>query len=162
LANNEVLFLVVSVSHWVGLLLSLHETSTNSSGIFVADFINLNGVISAVEGNDESSSLIIWLCGDQDSLEPEDVHVLLEHFLHVNLWGLRFERENRSKRILWGSITVVSWETLISNVWSCLGELKRLLLNSHVLSVPLFSEIIAVIDKALSSIDDQFVSAEQI
>ena len=49
LANQEVFLFVVSVAHWALVLLSLHELSSNSSRVLVAHFIDLDGVISAVE-----------------------------------------------------------------------------------------------------------------
>jgi hypothetical protein len=48
-SNDEIFFLIVSVGNWVDLLLSLHETSTNSSGVFVTYFIDLNSVVTTVE-----------------------------------------------------------------------------------------------------------------
>lgn len=83
---------VVFCSDWVCLLLSLHETATDSSGVLIADLIYLDGVVTAVEGNDEFSCFIIWLGTDQLGLESKDMHVLLEHFLHVNLWWLGIKR----------------------------------------------------------------------
>jgi hypothetical protein len=69
-------------------LLSLHEFTTNSSGVLITDFINLNGVISTIEGNDELSGFIIRLSWNELSIETQDVHILLEHLLHINLWWL--------------------------------------------------------------------------
>ena len=93
-SDGEFFFSVVSISYWVDLLLSFHETSANSSGVLVANFVNLDSVISAVERNDESSGLIIWFCAYKDSIKSKSVHVLLEHFFHVDLWWLGLKSEN--------------------------------------------------------------------
>jgi len=162
LAENEVFLGVVSARGWVSLLLSLHESTTNSSRVLVTDLINLDGVVTAVERNDESSSLIIRLSANQLGLESEDVHILLEHLLHVDLWSFWLQGQDGTERVLWGTITIVRWNSLISDVWSTLGELERFLIDTHVVAVPLLGELIAVIDKSLSSVDDDFVTAEEV
>ena len=61
LSNEEVLLSVVLASNWAGLLLSLHEGSSDSSGVLVTDFVDLDGVVSTEERDDETSVLIIGL-----------------------------------------------------------------------------------------------------
>ncbi len=58
-AEQEVLLSVVVVVDCVPLLLALHETTTNAPAVFVADFVDLDGVITAVETDDESAGLIV-------------------------------------------------------------------------------------------------------
>lgn len=69
------------------MLLSLHEFATDSATVLIADFVHLDGVITAVEGNDEFAVLVIRFCGYEFAIESEDVHVLFEHFLHVKFRG---------------------------------------------------------------------------
>ena len=157
-SNNEIFFLIVSVGNWVDLLLSFHETSSNSSGVFVTYLIDLDGVITAVEWNDKSSSLIIWFCADKNGIKSKSVHILLEHFFHINLWWLGFKSKNWTKGVFWRTITVIGWDSLESNVWSWFSKLEWGLLNTHVLLIPFMSEFITVVYQAFSSVNCQFIS----
>lgn len=162
MAEHEVLLGVVSAGGWISLLLSLHKSTADSSGVLVTNLINLNGVVTTVERNDESSGLIIRLSANQLGLESEDVHVLLKHLLHVDLWSFWLQGQDGTERVLWGTITIVRWDGLISNVWSALGELERFLIDTHVVTVPLLGELVAVIDKGLSAIDNDLVTAKEV
>ena len=51
---------------------------------------------------------------------------------------------------------------MIGYIFAALGKLDWGLVNTHVLAVPGFGEIIAVIDQAVSSIDLDHLSAEEI
>lgn len=53
--EKEVFLAVVGLIDWVVVLLALHELATYTSRVFVANFVNLNGIVSAVEGNNESA-----------------------------------------------------------------------------------------------------------
>jgi len=66
-------------------LLALHELTTNATRVLVADLVDLDGVVTAVEGDDETTRLIIRLGGDELRLESQNVHILLEHLFHVDL-----------------------------------------------------------------------------
>ena len=64
-AEEKVSLVVVVVANGVGVLLALHELATNAAGVLVADLVDLDGVVSAVEGNDEAAALIIRLSRDE-------------------------------------------------------------------------------------------------
>ena len=51
---------------------------------------------------------------------------------------------------------------MVSYIWSSLGELEWSLVYTHVLVVPCFREVIAIVDEALSSVDHNLVSTEQV
>lgn len=161
-AENEILLRVVLASSWVSLLLSLHETAANSSGVLIANLVDLDSIITTVEGDDEFPGLIIWLSGHQARFESEDMHILLEHLLHVDLWWFSIEGEDGTKRVLRGSVAIVSWDSLVSHVWSSFSQLEWLLVDAHVGIVPVLGEIITVIDEAFSAVDDDLVAANEI
>jgi hypothetical protein len=73
------------------MLLSFHEFASDSSGVLVANLIDLDSVITAIEGDNEFSAFIIGFGGNEISLESENVHVLFKHFLHVKLGWLWLE-----------------------------------------------------------------------
>lgn len=160
--NGEVLLFVVSSGDWVGLLLALHETSTNSTRILVANLINLDSVVTTVERDDELSSFIIRLGTNKRCLKSKDMHVLLEHLLHVDLGGLWLKGEDRAEGVLWSSESIVVWNWLICNGRSGLGELEWILHDTHHVLVPLLGEVVTVIDEALSSVDDNLVATEEV
>lgn len=94
MAEQEVTLDVVVVADGVAMLLALHELTTNAPRVFIANFVHLNGVVSTVERDNEAARLIIRLGRNKLRLESKNVHVLLEHLLHVNLRRLRLERVN--------------------------------------------------------------------
>lgn len=73
------------------MLLALHEFTTNSSTVFVTYFVDVNSVVTAIERNEEFARFVIWFGGDNFRLEAEDMHILFEHFLHINTWRLRLQ-----------------------------------------------------------------------
>jgi hypothetical protein len=84
-SEQEVALHVVVSADGVVVLLALHELTTNATRVLVADLVDLDGVVTAVEGDDETTRLIIRLGGDELRLESQNVHILLEHLLHVDL-----------------------------------------------------------------------------
>jgi hypothetical protein len=83
--EEEVTLNVVVSADGVTVLLALHELTANATRVLVANLIHLDGVVTAVEGNNESARLIIRLSRDELRFESENMHILFEHFLHVNL-----------------------------------------------------------------------------
>jgi hypothetical protein len=59
--KEEVTLNIIVAANRVLVLLALHELTTNATRVLVANFIDLDGVVTAVEGYDESARLIIWL-----------------------------------------------------------------------------------------------------
>jgi hypothetical protein len=122
----------------------------------------LNGIITAIERDNEVTGFIIRLSADKFGIKSQNVHVLLEHFLHVNLRSLWSKRVNRAERIFRGSIAVINRLLGFGNNWSWYCKFNRVLLNTHIHVVPSFGEIITIIDEAFSSINCNFLSANKI
>ena len=152
-SNAEVLLGVVGLGDGVLVVLLLHELSTDTAGVLITDLIDLDGVITAVEGDDELTVLIIGLSGDELGVESEDVHVLLEHFLHVHLGGLRVEGHDGTKSILLSANTIMFGDGLILHSRGGGGESKGNLTDSESLGVPLLGEVITVEDLAVTAVD---------
>jgi len=150
-ADHEVPFSVVVVVDRVLLLLALHEAATDTAAVFVADFVDLDGVVTAVEADDEGAGLIVRVSGDQSGVEAKDVHVLLEHLLHVELWRLGLQGEHASHRVFFGAVASVGGYGLVEYVWCLLLERDGDLSVVLVALVPLSSEVVDVIDKALAA-----------
>jgi hypothetical protein len=53
--EQEVTLNVVVGADGVTVLLALHELTANATRVLIANFVNLDSVVSAVEGNDESA-----------------------------------------------------------------------------------------------------------
>jgi hypothetical protein len=83
--EEEVTLNVVVSADGVTVLLALHELTADATRVLVANLIHLDGVVTAVEGNNESARLIIRLSRYELRFESENMHILFEHFLHVNL-----------------------------------------------------------------------------
>merc|ERR1719454_974712 len=104
------------------MLLALHEVTSNSAGVLVTDFIDLDGVITTEEGDNELSGFIIRLSGDELGVESEDVHVLFEHLLHVDLGCLSSKMEDSIHRVFLSSVSSVRRNGLVDKVGSRLAE----------------------------------------
>jgi hypothetical protein len=63
--EEEVTLNVVVSADGVTVLLALHELTANATRVLVANLIHLDGVVTAVEGNNESARLIIRLSRDE-------------------------------------------------------------------------------------------------
>lgn len=87
---------------------------------------------------------------------------MLEHLFHINLWRLSFQSKYGAERVLWGSVTVIGRDGLVSHLRSSLGQFKWLLGDAHVGLVPVLGELITVIDQALSAVNDDFVTTKQV
>jgi len=144
------------------LLLTLHETTSNTARVLVANFVDLNSVVTAVERDDEISRFVIRLSADEFRIESEYVHVLLEHLFHVSLWRFGSERVNRAKGVLWGSIAVISGNFRLSDDRGWHGKLDWVLSDAHVSLIPLLGEVITIIDEAFSIVDSDFGAASKI
>jgi len=112
-ANKEVLLGVVGLSDGAEMLLALHEFTSDSSGVLVADFVDLDGIITTEEGDNELSGFIIGLGGDELGVEAEDVHVLFEHFLHIDLGGLSSKVEDTVHGVFLSSVSGVWGDSLV-------------------------------------------------
>jgi len=112
-ANEEVLLGVVGLGDRAQVLLTLHEFTTDSSRVLVTDLVDLDGVVTTEEGDNEFSGFIIRLSGDQLGVESEDVHVLLEHLLHVNLGGLSSQVEDTVHGVFLSSVSGVRGDSLV-------------------------------------------------
>ena len=122
-SDAEVLLLVVGLAHRVLVVLALHELATDAARVLVAHLVHLGGVVTAVERDDELTVLVIGLGGDELGVEAEDVHVLLEHFLHVNLGGLGLKVKYGGHGILVSTEARVGGDRLVLNGRGSSGEL---------------------------------------
>jgi hypothetical protein len=161
-ANHEITLSVVAAGNGGVLLLALHEATTNTSRVLVTDFVDLDGVVTAVERDDEGTGLIIGLSADELGVESEDMHVLLEHLLHVILWWLRLQGNNWGHWVLRGTVAGLWGHSLVEDLGVTLGEGKRLLFDVEVSPVPWSGEIIRVVDKTLASPDSDDISDEEV
>ena len=161
-SDEEVFLGVVRGGDWRLVLLSLHEFAADSAAVLVADLVHLDGVVTAVEGNDEFAVLVIGLGGNELAVESEDVHVLLEHLLHVELGSLWLEGNNATHGVFLGSVAHVWLNSLVLHLRSRLAELERNLCDSFVLLVPSLGVVVTVVDKALTSINVNFLTASQV
>jgi hypothetical protein len=128
------------------LLLALHETAANAPAVFVADFVDLDSIITTVETDDESAGLIIGICGDKFCVESKDVHVLLEHLFHVELRSFGLQSDNAAHRVFFSTIASVGRNSLVKYVGGGLLEWDRDLSEIAIAFVPVFGEVVNVVD----------------
>jgi len=161
-ADHKVTLGVIAAGNGRVLLLAFHEATTNTSRVLVTNFVDLDGVVTAVERNDKGTGLIIGLGADELGVESKDVHVLLEHLLHVVLWWLGLKGDHGSHRVFGCTETSLWGHSLVEDLGGRLGELHGILLDVQVTLVPTLSEVVSVVDKALATPDGHSVSAEEV
>ena len=142
--------------------LALHELATDAARVLVANLVHLDGVVTAVEGDDELTVLIIGLSGDELGVEAEDVHILLEHLLHVDLRGLLLEGDDGAHGVSLSSVAVVGRDRLVLDGGGGGGELHGSLGDSELLLVPTLGEVITVVDLAVTAVDLDALTAKDV
>ncbi len=140
----------------------MHELASKAARVLVANFVDLNGVIATIEGDEELSVLIIRLSGDELGVEPQDVHVLLEHLLHVSLGGLRLQGLHATHGVSLVSIPIIDGYSLVLHGSGGRGELHGHLSLAKLLLVPLLGELIAVEDHAVATVDLDGLAASDV
>lgn len=87
-------------------LLSFEELSAPNAGVLVGILVHLDCIISAEEGDDEFSALLVLVLGDESRLETHDVLVVGEELGHVLFGRLGLETEDAAQRIFRSSVPV--------------------------------------------------------
>lgn len=109
------------------MLFAFHELATNAAAVLVTYLVNLDGIVTAVERENESAALIIRLSGHEFAVESQDVHVLLESLLHVELGWLWLKSNHTAHRVFLGTVAHVGWDLLVNEVcfaaFNCDGSL---------------------------------------
>ena len=86
------------------MLFAFHETSTHAATVLVTDFVDLDGIVTAVEGNDKGTAFIIGFSGHKLGVESKDMHVLLEHLLHIEFRNLWLESDDASHGVFFSAV----------------------------------------------------------
>lgn len=162
LANKEVFLSVVLPSSGVLVSLSLKELTSNSSRVLITFLIDLDGVISTEEGEKEDSGLIIWLSRDEFALESKDMHVLFEDLLFILLRSRGLKGLHGSHGVLLASKSIVRRHWIEEKARMLGVEVDGMLSDAKSLIVELMSEIIAVVDQAVSAEDVDVLSADKV
>ena len=158
-ADEEVLLGVVGARDRVLVVATVHELATDAAAILVANLVDEDGVVTAEEGDDELTVLIIRLSRHELGVEAEDVHVLLEHLLHVSLGSLRSEVLNRGHGISLGTEALVVRDGLVLDGGRGSGESHRHLGNAKLLLVPVLGPGVTVVDIAVTAVDLDLLTA---
>ena len=95
-------------------------------------------------------------------LKAQHMHVLLEHFLHIDLGWLRIQRQDGAKRVFWRTVAVVGWQGLVCHVGSSFSEFDWLLLHAHVGLIPALGKFVTVVNEAFTAVDLDFGTAHQV
>ena len=90
------------------------------------------------------------------------MHVLLEHFLHVNLGGLGLQVEDGGHSVLISTEARVGGDWLILDSRGSSGELDGHLGNTELSLIPLLCEFITVKDSAVTSIDLNWLTTSDV
>ena len=142
--------------------LSLHKFATDAAGVLVANLVDLDGVVSAVEGDKELAVLIIGLSGDELGVEAQDVHVVFEHLLHVLLRRLGLKLDHRSHGVLLVSESVVGRHSGVLDVAGSSRQLHGLLNHTQVLLVPSLGVVVTAEDLAVTAVDVDGLTATDV
>ena len=77
IAEIEVLFSVVLVGNGVLMLVLFQEFTSPNTRVSFSLFVNLNGIITTEEGNDEGSGVIFFILTNKSSFITKDILVTL-------------------------------------------------------------------------------------
>jgi hypothetical protein len=161
-ANKEIALTVVTTSDGVLLLLTVNEGSSNAAGVLVANFVDMDGIVTTVIADDEGAGLIIGLGGNKACVESQDVHVLLEHLFHIELWRLGLECDDGTHSILFSTVAGVCGNGLVEDSRGGFPQGDGVLLNVKVLAVPFLGVVISVVDEALAAPDVDGLAAMEV
>ena len=143
-------------------VLSFHEFATDAARVLVADLVDLDGVVAAVEGDDELAVLVIGLRRHQLRIEAQNVHVLLEHLFHVDLGRLGLKLDHVSHGVLICAETVVCRDRLVLDGGRRCGQANWHLSDALLLLVPALGPVIAVVDIAVTAVDLDLLAAADV
>lgn len=134
-------------------LLSFEELTTPDAGVLVGVLVDLDCIVSAEEGDDEFSALLVLVLGDESRLETHDVLVVGEELGHVLLGRLGLETEDAAQRIFGSSVAIEGRNLMLDGSFLALLDLNRHEFNTQLVSVVSFGEVISIIDNAVPSED---------
>jgi len=77
ISEHKVLFRVVLVGNGVLMLVLFQEFTSPNTRVSFSLFVNLNGIITTEEGNDECSSVIFFILTNKSGFITKDILVTL-------------------------------------------------------------------------------------
>jgi len=162
LSYQEVFLLIILTIYFVLMLLSFHEFSSDSTRVFITNFIDHDSVISTEEWKSKDSVFIIWLWWDQFAFKSQNMNVVLEYFLYINRRSLWLQTRDVLKCILFTSYSIMLWNRMMNKCsWRELSW-QRYLFNSHICSIPLLGILIAINKNHISSVNVNLITNNQI
>lgn len=151
--DQEVLFGVVGARDRVLVILALHKFAANAATVLVTHLIDEDGVVTTEERDNEFTVLIVRLSRHELGVKAEDMHILLEHLLHVGLGCLRLQVRDRGHRVgLCTEALVVRCGLVLDGGWRR-GEPHRHLSDAKLALVPLFGPVVAAVDVTVAAVD---------
>lgn len=76
--------------------------------------------------------------------------IIRENFFHIFFGGFGIQTENRAQAVFFGSIAIVGRDDMLVFLGFMLLQFETLLLMAEVIFVPLFGQIITIIDETVS------------
>lgn len=157
--------LEVSVDHVPAVqvvFLPLHELAAPDARVLVGVLVDLDGVVSAEEGDNELPLVLVPVLGYHPGLVPEDVLIVGKEFGHVLLRGLGLERVNAAETVLGGPVAIVGRDLVLDGPLLALLDSQRLEDDPEVLLVISFGEVVAIVDDAAPAKDVHFRSDAEV
>lgn len=149
----EIRFDEVAVFAFLAVLLPFEELAAPHARVLIGFLVDLDGVVSAEEIDDELAVVVVFCLGNEAGFESQDVLVLSEHLDNVLLRRLGLESVHAAQTVFQRTVTVVRWHVVNNLSAAELIDFDGSLGNAVNVLEELFREIIAVVDKTLSAED---------
>lgn len=115
--------------------------------------VDLDCIVSAEEGNDEFSALLVLVLGDESRLETHDILVVGKELSHIFLGRFWLETENATQGIFGSSVAVEGRNLMFDGSFLALLDLDGHEFNAQLVSVVSFGEVVSIVDNAIPSKD---------
>lgn len=135
---------------WIFVLHLFHELSCPYAGVLVSHLSHHDGVVGTEERNDEFTIVVICSLTEESGLESQNILIVGKEFLDVFFGRFRVKTKHVSQTVLFGAVAVVRRNGMFHGGLRFSLELKGLLLDVHVLAVPITRKSIAVIDETVA------------
>mmetsp|Transcript_49782 Transcript_49782/g.57138 ORF Transcript_49782/g.57138 Transcript_49782/m.57138 type:complete len:228 (+) Transcript_49782:436-1119(+) len=161
-SQGEIAHLESSVLVGMSMDLSLQELSSNHARVSVSLFINLDRIVTAVEGNDELPQFVIFMRADQFCFKSENIFVPLEGLSDVFYGSLGVQRVNRAHRVLLGTVSCILRSLLVRLHFLRSFNFNGILNDTEIFLIPGAGEVITIDNQTFTSINVQGTSTDQI
>jgi len=161
-SNHKLRLLVILVSLWILMSLSLNERSSLNTTVLNIQFINLDCVISTKESQNIFLIILFFVFWKVSSFKSHNILIIQKHFIEIFFDCFLCQIEYILKTVFFRSKSIVRRNRMYYFDFILFLQWNWNLLDLHVLLIPLFSEWITIMNHTFSWINQNSLSTNQI